>query len=66
MIGPIVKSSFGNKFIRMDQISANTPTKTPVNSTNTETLVNSTNTETLFNSTYQDPFKDPVLHQSHA
>ena len=31
--------------IRMDQISINTPTKIPVNSTNIETIVNSTNTE---------------------
>ena len=30
--------------IRMDQISVNSPTKTPVNSNNTETLVNLTNT----------------------
>ena len=56
----------------MDQISVNTPTKTPVNSTNTETLDNSTTIETLFNSINTvivvnrinpDPFKDPEYHQ---
>ena len=34
----------------MDQISVNTSTQTPVNSTNIETQVTSTNIETLVNS----------------
>ena len=59
----------------MDQISVNTPTKTPVNSTNIETLDNITNTETLvnsintgilFNSVNPDTFKDPGHHQYHT
>ena len=64
-----------NSIIRMDQTSVNTPTKTPVKSTNIETINNSTNTETLFNSINTgilvnsinpDPFKYPGYHQSHT
>ena len=59
--------------IRMNQISINTQTKTPVNSTNSETTDNSTNTEKLVNSNNTgilvnsintDSFKDPGHRRS--
>ena len=50
----------------MDQISTNTPAKTPVNSTNIETLDNIINTVIIVNSINRDILKDLGHHKSHT